>query len=53
MTSEVSGQCPDGCSCQDTTVNCTGAGLTTIPDDIPITVVNLILSQNSIETIGE
>ncbi|XP_029975045.1 leucine-rich repeat-containing protein 38-like [Salarias fasciatus] len=41
--------CPPSCLCPDPhTVDCTGLGLTTVPDSIPLNVRRLLLSNNGI-----
>ncbi|XP_076059320.1 slit guidance ligand isoform X2 [Oratosquilla oratoria] len=44
--------CPRGCTCRGTTVDCTAGGLTRLPDQLPPHTTDLLLSDNEIPEIG-
>ncbi|KAF2353684.1 Laminin G domain [Trinorchestia longiramus] len=41
-------ECPRGCSCRGTTVDCTAGGLTALPDTLPPYTTDLLLSDNEL-----
>ncbi|CAL4126380.1 unnamed protein product, partial [Meganyctiphanes norvegica] len=45
-------ECPRGCSCRGTTVDCNAAGLTSLPDTLPPHTTDLLLSDNEIRDLG-
>ncbi|XP_041958708.1 slit homolog 2 protein isoform X2 [Alosa sapidissima] len=44
-------QCPDSCTCSNNIVDCRGKGLTDIPTNLPETITEIRLEQNSIKII--
>ncbi|XP_062864239.1 slit homolog 2 protein [Trichomycterus rosablanca] len=44
-------QCPEFCSCSNNVVDCRGKGLTEIPTNLPETITEIRLEQNSIKII--
>uniref|UniRef100_A0A8C7KRV8 Slit homolog 2 (Drosophila) n=1 Tax=Oncorhynchus kisutch TaxID=8019 RepID=A0A8C7KRV8_ONCKI len=44
-------QCPDSCTCSNNIVDCRGKSLTEIPDNLPETITEIRLEQNSIKAI--
>nr|XP_027218511.1 protein slit-like [Penaeus vannamei] len=45
-------ECPRGCTCRATTVDCTAGGLTRFPETLPPYTTDLWLSDNEIREIG-
>ncbi|XP_006115817.1 slit homolog 3 protein [Pelodiscus sinensis] len=43
--------CPSACTCSNNIVDCRGKGLTEIPSNLPESIVEIRLEQNSIKTI--
>ncbi|CAL8333965.1 unnamed protein product [Lota lota] len=44
-------QCPESCTCSNNIVDCRGKGLTEIPTNLPETITEIRLEQNSIKVI--
>uniref|UniRef100_A0AAZ3RII8 Slit homolog 2 (Drosophila) n=1 Tax=Oncorhynchus tshawytscha TaxID=74940 RepID=A0AAZ3RII8_ONCTS len=44
-------QCPDSCTCSNNIVDCRGKSLSEIPDNLPETITEIRLEQNSIKAI--
>ncbi|XP_050293925.1 protein slit isoform X3 [Anthonomus grandis grandis] len=44
----VDTECPEGCSCDGTIVDCSGRGLKEIPKDIPLQTTELLLNDNEL-----
>ncbi|XP_028831928.1 slit homolog 2 protein isoform X4 [Denticeps clupeoides] len=44
-------QCPDSCTCSNNIVDCRGKGMTEIPTNLPETITEIRLEQNSIKVI--
>ncbi|XP_066518454.1 slit homolog 2 protein [Hoplias malabaricus] len=44
-------QCPESCTCSNNVVDCRGKGLTEIPTNLPETITEIRLEQNSIRII--
>ncbi|XP_046386290.1 protein slit isoform X2 [Ischnura elegans] len=40
--------CPNGCSCDGTTIDCSNRGLTEIPKDLPMYTTELLLNDNEL-----
>uniref|UniRef100_A0A0P4W5L7 Protein slit n=1 Tax=Scylla olivacea TaxID=85551 RepID=A0A0P4W5L7_SCYOL len=45
-------ECPRGCTCRATTVDCTAGGLTHLPDTLPPYTTVLLLSDNELREVG-
>ncbi|XP_069958777.1 protein slit-like isoform X2 [Cherax quadricarinatus] len=45
-------ECPRGCTCRGTTVDCTAGGLIHLPDTLPPYTTDLLLSDNEIREVG-
>ncbi|XP_060527309.1 protein slit isoform X2 [Cylas formicarius] len=44
----IDGDCPAGCSCDGTVVDCSGRGLKEIPRDVPLYTTELLLHNNEL-----